>query len=143
MKRALGVVVLLLTLVTVIGAVSAETIVTGVVYDATQGTPIVGVSDADVTVTCNGYNEEADSGSDGSYQVTFTTAECDVGDSLSVHAEKGSLSGSATGTVQFGGVISGLDVGVLNVPLVPEFGLVVGSLTVVSAVAVFFLIRRR
>ena len=36
-----------------------------------------------------------------------------------------------------------LNIGVVNVPLIPEFGLIVGLLTVISAITVFFVIRRK
>jgi hypothetical protein len=42
-------------------------------------------------------------------------------------------------------VIVGLDLnlGVVNVPLVPEFGATVGVLTILGALGVFFVVRRK
>jgi hypothetical protein len=148
MKKVLGVVVLLLTLVTAIGAVSAETLIAGKIYNADYSDTI---AEADVKVTC--YHDEGstpvsptiretDSLSDGAYSVTFNSTECDEDDELIVEAKKGDLSGVKTGTIH-NNAFGTWDLAIVNVPLVPEFGLVVGSLTVVSAVAVFFLIRRR
>jgi hypothetical protein len=36
-----------------------------------------------------------------------------------------------------------LDVGIVNVPMVPEFGLVVGLTTMLGALGVFFVVRRK
>jgi hypothetical protein len=59
---------------------------------------------------------------------------------------KDSMMGSEDGSVsmQIDSVCQAkLNVGIINVPLIPEFGLLIGSLTVISAVAVFFVVRRR
>ena len=52
------------------------------------------------------------------------------------------MSGSNTGTVHEGS-ISGLDVAVVNVAMVPEFGVLAGLTTVLGAVGTFFFIRKK
>jgi hypothetical protein len=124
------------------GFVSAKTMIAGKIYNADYSDIVEG---ADVTITCNGNVQATTSLSDGAYQVTYNetgTNSCNNGDSLSVYAEKGSLSGSKTGIIH-DDVVDDWDVGIVNVPLIPEFGVFVGALTLLSAIGVFFVIRRK
>lgn len=119
---------------------------------------------ASITVTCdhvasNGtlmhYTKTAKSSNShylkGTYLVTFPQEKCIVGDIVTVTATKNGLTGTNTGTVV--DFIKGrvrekcldLDIALVNVniPLVPEFGLVAGALTILGAAGTFFVVRRK
>ena len=128
-----------------VGIISAETLIAGEIYNADYSATIPG---ADVTVTCihGGVPsiKTTTSLEDGDYSVTFTetgTNACDNGDSLTVSATKGGLYGSNTGIIH-DNAFGTWDLAIVNVPLVPEFGLLIGSLTILSAVGIFFFVRR-
>jgi hypothetical protein len=104
------------------------------------------VDGATVNVTCGEKTITTTSLSDGAYVAKFNTetAPCNIGDTVTVFAQKDGLTGTSEGVVNNGGNLN-LDINfaVVNVNLIPEFGLLVGTLTVVSAIAVFFIIRRK
>ena len=123
--------------------ISSGTIVAGIIYNANDDdTP---VENADVIVWCihNDVTTERETTSqeDGTYSVSFTTDLCSLGDSLIVSASKGDLSGSQEGKVDYN--IENWNIGIVNVPLVPEFGVIIGGLTVLGALGVFFVVRRK
>ncbi len=164
MKNTISLVVVSLMAVLMLGVVSAidltnglpeqqTTIIAGKIYNSDYTAVIAG---ADVDVTCDGVTISVVSKADGAYKVEYTDGSCYVGDSLTVYAEKDGLTGQKTGTILAEGTCSdpntdnclinvydGLDVAVVNVPLVPEFGAIVGVLTILGAVGVFFVVRRR
>ena len=145
MTKALSLIMLGL-LVFSISSVSAYTLIAGKIYNADYTDTIAG---ADVTVTCvhNGdinIKDGITSLGDGSYSVTYTETgdnACNNGDLLTVSATKGDLYGSETGIIH-DDAFEDWDLAIVNVPLVPEFGLIVGVLTILSAVGVFFFVRR-
>ena len=120
------------------------TVVGGTIYENVVEN---GVNGASVVVSCNGFNESAVSGSAGQYSVSFASDECECGDSVYVFASKGSLSGSSMGAVDMCNLTPvpslELDVAIVNVPLVPEFGVIVGLVTVLGAVGIFFVVRKK
>ncbi|MDD5192282.1 MAG: hypothetical protein PHH54_01085 [Candidatus Nanoarchaeia archaeon] len=127
------------------------TIVRGRIYDITNNNAPVG--NAIVNITCDGHSQIVKSLNNdgpnsimlkGSYFVMFPQSQCEDGDEAIVTATKGELSGENSGEIE-NTAVKCLDVGIINVPLnlIPEFGLFAGSLTLVSAVGVFFLVRRR
>ncbi len=142
MKKLFSLMILSL-LVLSIGAVSAKTLIAGKIYNADFSETISG---ADVTVTCNGHIQTTTSLSDGSYSVTYKetgSGSCDSGDTLSVYASHPDYgANSKTGVINDDVFGNNWDLAIVNVPLVPEFGLIVGALTLLSALGVFFLIRR-
>lgn len=156
MKNSISLVVVSLMAVLLLGFASADTqttIIAGKIYNSDYTAVIAG---ADVDVTCDGVTISVVSKADGAYKVEYTDGSCYVGDSLTVYAEKEGLTGQKTGTILAEGTCSdpntdnclinvydGLDVAVVNVPLVPEFGLIVGVLTILGAVGVFFVVRQR
>ncbi|MGY4884375.1 MAG: hypothetical protein ACP5NZ_02225 [Nanobdellota archaeon] len=152
MKTKLGLIVLSLMTVLMLGAVSASTtIIAGKIYNSDYTATI---PQADVTVTCGTDVLNTQSDNDGAYKVQFLEDTCVVDETLTVYAEKGDLSGSKTGTVKASGtcgaddnclinVWTGVDVAVVNVPLVPEFTLVLGLTTALAALGVFFVVRRK
>ena len=130
--------------------VDENTIVEGRIYFEENNKS---AGDADVTVTCyhNGasYTNKIDSANwgflKGTYFTMFPQSKCIAGDKVIVSATKGSLAGSNTGTVIDWVTQKCLDIdlALINVPLVPEFGVFVGALTLLSAVGIFFMIRKK
>jgi hypothetical protein len=150
MKKLYSLFMLTMMIVLVAGVVSAtptSTIVGGTIY---QDVVTNGVSGAGVEVICthsgDDYTLSTTSLSNGEYSVTFFGSECSLGDLVTVNAEKGSLTGTNDGKITMTyTLIPGLvlDVGVVNVPMVPEFGALVGVLTVLGALGMFFVVRRK
>jgi hypothetical protein len=108
------------------------------------------VGGASVSVTCvhNGtsYMRSAKSisvphGLKGGYLVAFPLSQCATGDEVYVSASKDDLSGENSGNVR-DTRLNCLDVAFVNVPLVPEFGLVIGGITALSGLVIFFFVRR-
>jgi len=149
----LGILVLLAVSASLAG-VSAKTMVAGKIYNSDFSDVVEG---AEVTVTCNEQSQSRSSEADGTYGVSFYNDDCGVGDSVSVHAvcNEGQCTEYNSGNPIVGentveGTIHnekelGIDVnlGVVNVPLIPEFSLAIGAITLVSAITVFFIIRRK
>ena len=133
----------MLVLISLVGLVSAAcpgelSYVEGTIYDSSDNT----VSDANVTVTwVDGgitHNVYAVSNGSGYY---YADLGCNTPNFyVTVSAVKGSLYGSASGDLENNGDFS---FAIINVPLVPEFGLVIGGLTILSAVGIFFFVRKR
>lgn len=145
MKKTLVLVFAALFVVSLASVSASSTVIAGTTYDGAQGIEYP-ITAADVVVSCNGYNiTDVSSSDDGTYSVTFPDDECDAEDTVTVYATKGDLYGMQSGTVEEL-VIDGLDCALnfedVDVPMIPEFGLLVGSLTVIAAITVFFVIRR-
>jgi hypothetical protein len=148
MKKLLCLMILGLFLISMIGVVSAKTIVGGTIYDDNG----IVVNEAEVTVSCEHthgnnlgtYSITTDSLSDGSYAVEFYEGElgeknCVTDDEVTVTAIKDEMSGSETGIVHDFGLT--VNLAIINVT-VPEFGLLIGVLTALSAVGIFAFVRR-
>jgi hypothetical protein len=148
--------ILALIVISAIGIASAivpicatveTTYVSGIVTDATQGD--AKVSGADVTVTCNGNVETTTSGPNGNYSVQYAPGKCDSGDTVSVSANYGSLNGDEQEKVteEIDQVVGCLEVIVnvacVDVPLIPEFGIIAGTLTMAMALVVFLVVRKK
>jgi len=156
MKKARVLLLLMTMLVFMSFTVSAmalpgegTTIIMGTIYNHDYSEKIGG---ANVTVVCtNGskvnyrYTTTAVGGDEvGDYQVSFSEFgddACNGGDSVTVIATKGGLSGAETETVVSSAIMD-LDVAVINVPMTPEFGFAMGFMTLISAVGIFFIVRR-
>lgn len=119
-------------------APSKKTNIGGTIYNSDYSSTISG---ANVTVTCNGFNKNTLSNANGVYSVEFIASECTVGDSVTVVAVKGSLSGVETESVYDFGLT--VNLAIVNVPIVPEFGFVLGLATLLGAVGIFFIVRRQ
>ena len=76
----------------------------------------------------------------GIYVVSFTSTECGINDKVTVNAVKDDVHGSMDGTVADS--VCWYNFAIINVPLVPEFGVVVGMLTMISAIGIFFVVRK-
>ena len=143
MKKAL--VLTLILSVFLISFVSASTIIAGKIYDSPNFETASGVSGANINVTCGSNVLYTTSLSDGTYSVTYNnTNDCPNTSSVTVWAEKGGITNSGTGEVHdYTAAMPDLYIGVVNIALIPEFGVFVGALTLLSAVGVFFLVRRK
>ena len=124
--------------------VNEATVVGGTIYENVITNGAVG---AKVVISCNGVNQTTLSSVGGAYSSSFSNTDCECGDSVFVYATKGSLSGSAAGSITMCDLQPipsiTLDVGIVNVPLVPEFGLIAGLIAVLGAVGAFFVIRKK
>ena len=149
MKKAFVLVMAVLLLITAISLVSAKTLVAGKIYNSDFTSIVEG---AIVQVTCihNGVNSTnvTLSNSDGAYSAIFSESpmECTYNDTLSVHAFKAGVGeNTVSGIVSIDKDVIGLDVniGIVNVPLIPEFGIIAGAIAVIGAVGIFFFVRRK
>ena len=163
MKRFLSLVFLILVTISFTGNASAncgfgdhsgcglhKTIIEGIVYYAESNET---VGDAKVTITCYHNGESYTKTTTtlnrgkfkGSYLVLFPQDQCISGDDVLVSAVKKDMIGSGEGEVRdtiVNGLILNVDLAIINVPLVPELGVVVGILTVLGAVGIFFFVRK-
>jgi type 1 fimbria pilin len=123
------------------------TYVSGTITDQTNGN--APVSGANVVVDCHGVIKNAVSDINGGYSVQYLASECDNGDDVSVSASYDSLSGSSdsvawyTENTQIGCLELIVNVACADVPLVPEFGIAIGTLTVLCAIGIFFFVRKK
>jgi len=127
-----------------------KTIVEGRVYYADTNQS---AGNANVTVECNHNGTISTRNTHsvnfgflkGTYFVLFPQNQCISGDDVTVSATKDGLSGEEEGTIKnwITKRCLDIDIGIVNVPLIPEFGLAIGVLTLVGAVSIFFFVRRR
>jgi hypothetical protein len=143
MKKILATALTSLSIVILMPAASfaavKQTIVSGTVYLNNTSTT---VGSANVLVSCNGHvgNDVSDA-NDGGYSVTFSAADCPNGSSASVVATKGGLKGSANGGVNK--LTSSLNVGIVDVSVVPEFGTIAGIAAIALSGGAFLVVRRK
>ncbi len=126
----------------IFGFISAgTTIIAGKIYNSDYSATIDG---ATVKVTCNEHVNETYSKGDGAYSVSFDEKKCSEGNEVFVYAyKKGFGAGEESGEIYNDFPVYDINLGVINVPLVPEFGVLVGGLTILGALGVFFLVRKR
>lgn len=121
-----------------------RTLIAGKIYDSPDFEHAGGVGGAIVHITCNDISKNATSLSDGTYSITFEPNEGCFDTTASAYAEKDDVvSSTQSATIQDYTSQISLYLGVINIALVPEFGFYVGALTLVSAVGVFFLVRKK
>lgn len=140
MAKSVNLIMVTLTLVLLTSFVFAAeegTRITGIVYDLNTLTAVEGVN---VSIDCNSNVLDTTSNSIGQYTVIYDSSECTVGDTFDVSAEKNGLYGSNIGVVH--DKENELDLGVANVPMVPEFTTIVGIMTLMAAVGIFFVVRK-
>lgn len=144
MRKELALVSLILVLS--MSLASAGTLIAGKIYDSPDFENANAVVGANINVSCNGNIRTTQSLSpDGTYSVTYlNSSECPNNSTVTVTASKDGNSNTETGLVHDYSA-PGLDlyVGVVNIALIPEFGVIVGALTILGAVGVFFVIRRK
>lgn len=107
-----------------------------------DGNPLSGAS---VGVDCNSHHLSTSSSSSGTYSVQFDNGFCTLGQTVTVTATKGSLTGSNSGPMQNGGDVGQvhLDVAIVNVPTVPEFGLITGVITLIASGASYLFLKKK
>jgi len=145
MKKILVLVILGLMILSVslVSAVDVTTI-TGTVFNEETSEVVPG---ATVTAICTHEgtpyeSEEYESDDFGVYFINFDKAECDLGDEFVVSAHTENLAGeSDVGTVDKI-LIEGWNFGIVDVSVIPEFGLFIGALTLVACIGIFFFVRR-
>ena len=147
MKKGFAALFVLL-LITLAGVMSVSatfnTVIAGKIYDSPNFETANGVANATVHVTCNSVIRNATSLSDGTYSVVFSPEEGCFETTASAWAEKDDVvSNIQTGVIQDYTESFDLYLGVINIALIPEFGVVVGMLTLLSAVGIFFFVRRK
>jgi len=127
---------------------SERTLISGVVYHGDDISNVI--PGASVLVICHHGDQENAlpavlTNSNGVYSATFKSEECDYLDIITVIAEKDDLSGTNTGQVtnEYSFSCMKLNAGEVNVPMVPEFGAIVGVLTVMGALGAFFIVRKK
>ena len=120
---------------TAVHAAPGKTDVTGVVTDN-----FVPVAGAMVTVLCNGNTETDTTDAQGSYLVTYLTAQCPFGSTVKVTASKGGRSGISSGTVT--GVTTKLNLAIVNVSI-PEYGLIATLLAGAGGLGMISYMRSR
>ncbi len=152
MKKAL--ILTLMLSVFLISAVSAQaapecagqegykTLIAGKIYDSPNFETADGVSGATVYATCQNITKTATSKSDGTYSITFCPDDGCINTTASAYAKLGDVtSNTQDAEIQDYTAAFDLYLGVINIALIPEFGVFVGALTLLSAVGVFFLVR--
>lgn len=145
MKREAIIGVVALLAIVFIGFASATTLIAGKIYDGPNFETASGVPGAIVAVTCNGTQQNVTSLSDGTYSTPFDTAKCGLGSALEAYAQKGGVTSAIeTATIHdYSNIQLDFFLGVINIALIPEFGVIAGALTLVSAVGIFFLVRKK
>lgn len=125
---------------------SNETRIQGIIYFKENNFP---AGNASVTIKChhNGIDNIITVQSlenSGGYFVVFPQSECSSGDLITVSATKDGQSGEEQDIVSDWFTIDSIDIdiGIVYVPLIPEFGLFIGGLTLISAIVTFFIIRK-
>jgi hypothetical protein len=121
------------------------TIQVGIVQGLISGPDNSALVGADVDVLCNGITKSTNSDGAGFYSVQYVNEGCEVGDTATVTASKDGQTGVASGTLQDGGQIGflKLDLAVIHVPVVPEFGLITGGLALATSAGSYFLLKRK
>lgn len=161
MKKIISLFIFSLVLFSSIGLISAcgyhdhgdcsieKTIVEGKVYFEDTNSL---AGNADVTITCyhdgNTYTKTTKTAIygflKGTYFVEFSQSQCVAGDEVTVTAYKSGMGGANEGEIIdfITTKCLDIDIGIINVPLVPEFGIIICGLTIFSAVGIFFFVRR-
>ncbi len=163
MKKAF-VLAFLALLVLSVGMVSARVIVTGKIFvgeiklgnEVEGATVVVNCTQGGIITTKTILNQECGgiitntSCSDGSYAIQFKETECLPGDFINVYAYKegiGEGTGKGNGNADFNIKLEDLgvdlDVEFSDVALVPEFTTIIGIATLLGAVGIFFVIRKK
>ena len=116
-------------------AASARTEVSGVVTN--NGSPVKG---AEVVVICDSNAKDTKTDKTGTYLVQYAAVKCPNGATAHVTATAGSLGGNNSGSVN--GLTEKLNVAIVNVSVVPEFGLITGLAATILGGAGYLVIRR-
>jgi hypothetical protein len=113
-----------------------ETVITGKVYYAENNLPVDG---AKVTIKCGLARTGTRTAEDGTYYFNLLKKQCGKNHSVTVNANKNGITGAVT---EFANGEE-IDVPIGSTPVVPEFGVTAGIVTVLGAVGTFFVIRKK
>jgi hypothetical protein len=100
-----------------------------------------GVAGADVAVLCGSTTLHDTTDGSGTYLVTFPIADCPQGSSATATAIKGGLSGSNSGPVNK--VTNKLNIAVVDVSVIPEYGVIGITGAAILGGGAFMVMRRR
>ncbi|HTB48988.1 MAG TPA: hypothetical protein VK712_02805 [Verrucomicrobiae bacterium] len=103
-----------------------------------KGNPVSGAS---VSVLCDGHTLTSGTTVAGAYIVQFPGSDCPAGSTATVTATKGGGSGSNSGTVN--GLGADINLAIVNVSVVPEFGAVAGAGAALLGGGAFMIVRRK
>jgi hypothetical protein len=102
------------------------------------------VNGAAVTIVCihNGAsNTKTTTTHNGFYSVSYRYDKCDETDQVTVTATKDGQTGINTGTVKELRCL--MDIAIINIIMVPEFGLISGALAVAGSVGGYLKLKRK
>lgn len=119
-------------------AEGGQSIVAGTVTNSGTGNPVGGAS---VSVLCDGHTLTSSTTSAGAYVVQFPSADCPNGATAQVTATKGSNSASNSGKVNK--LSASVNLAIVNVSVVPEFGIVAGISAAILGGGAFIVMRQR
>lgn len=141
-----------LSLVSFISANSAtvsiggvKTVVSGTVYYGSINQPVSGIW---VTVECKDNNlkdtrERFKTNSKGQYSATFENKDCKNKDPVTVSVvEDGTWKNKGNVKGKFAGSLD-IIINPNSIPITPEFGTIAGAITALSAIGIFFIVRKR
>jgi hypothetical protein len=127
-----------------------KTVISGVVTDQNNNL----IDGAKISIVCNhnGFKDpkSGKSASNGEYSAIYLggpqqscNGQCYDGNTVTVTASKNGIKNSNTGIVENGEVSINVELNSGTPPVVPEFGTAVGVLTVLGALGVFFVVRKK
>jgi hypothetical protein len=116
-------------------------VVAGVV-SVPGGNPAIG---ANIHILCNGNTLDTTTDVSGLYEAHFVGGVCAAGQNVTVTATHGGLTGVKNGIMADSGSAGyvKIDVAIVNIPLVPEFGLITGGMAFLTSGGVLYLLRKR
>lgn len=150
-KTIIAVIAALALVTGVVGVKSAMAVLTqvGIVEGVISGPDDNAVVGANITVVCHNaggdQTKNTTTDGDGFYIVEYTNYQCVAGDKVNVTASKDGQSGTREGEMEDEGTVGRvhLDVAIINIPMVPEFGLITGGLALMTSAGSLFFLRRR
>jgi hypothetical protein len=150
--KKLFAIVAALAMVGVVGAKAVSAVVTtevGVVEGVVSGVDNNAVNGANVTVVCHNpggdVTKTTTTDATGFYLVQYSNYQCVPDYLVTVTAEKDGNSGTREGNMVSAGSVGNvhLDIAIVNVPIVPEFGLITGAFALVTSAGSMFMLRRK
>lgn len=121
------------------------TVQVGVVEGLVKNPDNTAAVGASVDVLCNGTTLNDTTDGSGFYFVQYADGVCVEGETVNVSATLGGLTGNNSGVMTASGYTEGLklDVAIVHVPLVPEFGLITGALAMIGSAGSFLVLKRK
>ncbi|MDD5149108.1 MAG: hypothetical protein PHC28_01325 [Flavobacterium sp.] len=119
-------------------------VISGTIYQNNNFLDVV--VGANVSVTCRNMTLNTLSKSNGKYSVNFSNKDCGCDDEVLVFASKDGIIGSAIGyQINLCDWVDvpevKVDVEIFSAPLIPEFGLIAGFVTLLCSIIIFLVLR--